>query len=218
MHGPGEAHQRARSFAVEQLASIGSRSRPRLGLLGGTFDPPHAAHLHMARAALGANLVDEVVVIPAGDPWQKVPQTPVADRLAMTRLAFEGEPYCIVDDLETHREGPTFAIDTVFALHSPHLQLRFIIGSDTLALLPTWHRIEELVRLCDFLVVERPGSLLVAPDIEGLHVNLVPGEVFVDASTQIRADIMRTGRRPSELDPAVWRYIAERGLYGVRGG
>lgn len=172
----------------------------------------------MARAVLAADLVDEVVVIPAGDPWQKQPETPAMDRLAMARLAFQHEPYCIVDDIETRRDGPTYAIDTVTTLHSPHLRLSFIIGSDTLALLPTWHRIDELVRICDFLVVKRPGSVPIAPDIEGLRIALVPGEELADASTTVRAEIARTGQRPDEVDPEVWRYIVDHGMYGTRHG
>lgn len=191
--------------------------RQRLGLLGGTFDPPHAAHLHMARGALLAGLVDEVLVIPAGDPWQKEPSTEATDRLAMTRIAFQQESYCLVDDLELRREGPTYAIDTVAILQSPHLQLKYIIGSDTLALLPTWHRIEELVRMCSFLVVKRPGALLVPPDIDGLRIEAVPVEAMEDASTRIRDHISRTGTQPAEVSDDVWQYIVEHGLYGVRG-
>ncbi len=189
-----------------------------VGLLGGTFDPPHAAHVEMARAALLSGLVDEVVVIPAGDPWQKSPGTASNERLAMTRLAFADEPFCIVDDLEICRAGETYTIDTLEALKSPHLRLHYILGSDTLAMLPTWHRIDELVRLCDFLVVKRPGSLLHAPDIAGLHIQAVPTLEQDDASTDLRAEIMRTGVRPSSIKPAVWQYIVEHGLYGVAHG
>ena len=188
----------------------------RLGLLGGTFDPPHAAHVAMARAALLAGLVDEVVVVPAGDPWQKSDVTPAVHRLAMTRLAFANEPYCIVDDLETRRSGSTYAIDTVETLSSPHLQLHYIIGSDTLALLPTWHRVHDLVRMCTFLVVKRPGSTLTPPSLEGLRVEAVPTETMIDASTDIRSHITAQHTRPDGLADSVWSYITEHGLYGVR--
>jgi nicotinate-nucleotide adenylyltransferase len=214
MRDPGEAP--AHSRPTDAAEAPGPR-HPRLGLLGGTFDPPHSAHLQMARAALVAGLVDEVVVIPAGDPWQKAPETPARHRLAMARLAFHDEPYCIVDDIEVRRAGPTYAIDTVTTMHSPHLQLRYIIGSDTLALLPTWHRIDALARLCDFLVVKRPGSLVLAPEIEGLAIELVPGDELADASATIRAEIAHTRQRPSAVAAEVWDYIVDHDLYGVRG-
>ncbi|MHB0928671.1 MAG: nicotinate (nicotinamide) nucleotide adenylyltransferase [Candidatus Nanopelagicales bacterium] len=187
----------------------------RLGLLGGTFDPPHAAHLHMARAVLRAGLVDEVIVIPAGDPWQKQVRTPAGDRLAMTRLAFADEPYCLVDDLETRRQGATYAIDTVETMRSPHLRLKYIIGSDTLALLPSWHRIDELVGLCDFLVIKRPGWLLQPPQLPGLQVEVVPSEELPDASSDIRAALAAGGARPEALDDRVWQYMIEHELYGL---
>ncbi len=217
MRASGAVHDPARASRAGGGANGGQGDRkPRLGLLGGTFDPPHNAHLQMARSALAAGLVDEVVVIPAGDPWQKIPDTPAADRLAMTRLAFHDEPYCIVDDLEVRRQGPTYAFDTVATMHSPHLQLRYIIGSDTLALLPTWHRIEELVRMCSFLVVERPGAFVIAPDVDGLRFEVVPGSESADASTSIREQIPRTRQRPAEVPLTVWEYIVTHGLYGVR--
>lgn len=189
-----------------------------VGLLGGTFDPPHAAHVAMARAALASRLVDEVVVVPAGDPWQKSPGTNALHRLAMARLAFADEPYCVVDAIELGRTGPTYTIDTVNALLSPHLRIHYIIGSDTLAMLPTWHRIEELVELCDFLVVKRPGSLLSPPDIPGLKVQAVPASEMADASTDLRTQIASTQTRPGNVAPAVWEYIVEHGLYGTNHG
>lgn len=186
-----------------------------VGLLGGTFDPPHAAHVAMARAALASRLVDEVVVIPAGDPWQKSPGTAAPDRLALTRLAFADEPFCVVHDLEVQRAGATYAIDTVEAVRTQHTRIHYIIGSDTLALLPTWHRIDELVTLCDFLVVKRPGSLVSPPDIDGLKVQAVPAAEMDDASTDLRDEIARTRTRPESVKPSVWQYIVEHGLYGV---
>lgn len=187
-----------------------------VGLLGGTFDPPHATHVAMARAALASGLVDEVLVVPAGDPWQKSPGTAAAHRLAMTQLAFEGEPDCRVLDIEVQREGATYAIDTVRALASPDLRLRYIIGGDTLALLPTWHGIDALVQLCEFLVVDRPGSPLQPPQLPGLRCAAVPTEQSFDASTSLRSEIATTGQCPAAIEPRVWEYITAHGLYGLR--
>lgn len=188
----------------------------RVGLLGGTFDPPHAAHVAIARAVLAADLVDEVVVIPTGDPWQKSDVTSAADRLAMTRLAFEGEPRCSVSDIEVERSGSTYAIDTLTALTSPDVELRYIIGSDTLAALDTWHRITDVVRLCDFLVVERPGAAIDAPPISQLQFSVVPMDPIDLASTDLRDNLLAGAPRPRVVSDAVWQYIVAHHLYGVQ--
>lgn len=186
-----------------------------VGLLGGTFDPPHAAHVAMARAALASGLVDEVLVVPAGDPWQKQPGTAASDRLAMTRLAFAGEPHCSVIDLELQRAGATYTIDTVEALMRPDMRLHYIIGSDTLSLLPTWYRIAELAQRCDFLVVKRPGWTLNAPDVPGLQTQVVPADEWPETSTDLRAAIANSGQQPPSVADEVWDYILDHGLYGV---
>lgn len=188
----------------------------RVGLLGGTFDPPHAAHVAIARAVLSADLVDEVIVIPAGDPWQKSDVTAAAHRLAMTRAAFINEPHCTVSELEIERSGATYAIDTVTALTSAEVELRYIIGSDTLAQLDTWHRITDVVRLCDFLVVPRPGAASDAPPISQLRYSVVPMDPIDLSSTSVRAGLEAGGPRPSTLPDDVWKYIVTHGLYGVR--
>lgn len=188
----------------------------RIGILGGTFDPPHAAHLGIARAVIAADLVDELLVIPAGDPWQKADVTPIADRLAMTRIAFAGEPLCHVSDLEAQRDGATYAIDTVNALTAPDVQLRFIVGSDTFAKLDTWHRIADVVRLCDFLVVERPGVPLAQPSVSGVSFERVPMPPVDVASTDIREALVSGAPRPRQVPMGVWDYIVANRLYGVQ--
>ena len=187
----------------------------RVGLLGGTFDPPHAAHLALARAALGAGAVDVVFVVPAGDPWQKSTSASAEDRLAMTRIAFRGEPGCEVSDAEVARSGPTYAIDTVRALRALGNAVRYIVGSDALATLPTWHAVDELVGLADFLVVARPGVPVDVPAIPGLTTTVLRSSERDEASRDIRARILATGARPDGIDDGVWSYIVEHGLYGV---
>lgn len=188
----------------------------RVGLLGGTFDPPHAAHVAIARAVLAADLVDEVVVLPAGDPWQKDDAAPAADRLAMARAAFAGEAKCSVSDIEVLRSGATYAHDTLRALTGNDVDLRYIIGSDTLALLPTWRAIDEVVSLCDFLVVERPGYPLAEPAIRGLRFSRVPMSPVDLSSTDVRDGLRAGGPRPRGIADSVWRYIVEHRLYGVQ--
>lgn len=188
----------------------------RIGLLGGTFDPPHSAHVQIARAVLAAGLVDEVLVIPAGDPWQKSDVTPAADRLRMTELAFANEPQCTVSDVEISRSGATYALDTLTALSTDDVQLRYIVGSDTFASLDTWHRITDVARLCDFLVVPRPNSEVTPPPISQISYTTVPMTPIDLSSTEIRDGLLAGGPRPRTVSNAVWSYIVERQLYGVR--
>lgn len=188
----------------------------RVGLLGGTFDPPHAAHVAIARAVLAAGLVDEVLVLPAGDPWQKSEVTPAAHRLAMTRIAFAAEPGCTVSDIEVERTGSTYAFDTVSSLSAEDLELRYIVGSDTLASLDSWHRITDVVRLCDFLVVPRPGAAIDAPPISQLTFSVVPMEPIDLSSTDVRDALVSGGPRPRVISDGVWEYIVLHQLYGVQ--
>ncbi len=188
----------------------------RVGVLGGTFDPPHAAHLALARAALDAGAVDVVYVVPAGDPWQKSTEASAMDRLAMTRLAFADVDGCEVRDLEVNRPGPTYAIDTVRSLRDAGVIVRYLVGSDALASLPTWHRVDALAQLADFLTVARPGVAVETPPIPGLQVTVLPSRERPEASRDIRAHIHATGNRPDGLDDDVWAYIVQHGLYGIR--
>lgn len=188
----------------------------RVGLLGGTFDPPHAAHLAIARAVLAADLVDEVVVVPAGDPWQKSDVTPARHRLAMAQAMFEDEPHCTVSPIEIDRAGSTYAIDTLQSLVSPDVQLRYIVGSDTWSTLNTWHRIDAVAGLCDFLVVERPGYPIADPPIVALRYTVVPTPPLDLASTDVRNDLLAGGSQPRSVPDAVWQVIVRNHLYGVR--
>lgn len=181
----------------------------RVGILGGTFDPPHEGHVAIARAALAAGLVDEVLVVPAGDPWQKAGVTAAAHRLAMTRLAFADQPHVQVSDIEVTRDGPTYAIDTVRAVRAGAAShVSYLLGADALMNLPTWHDIDILVTLCDFVVVQRPGSPLHLPAIAGLQVHTLAMPSLDVSSTQLRA-----GARAA-LPPTVLEYIRTHGLYG----
>jgi nicotinate-nucleotide adenylyltransferase len=127
-----------------------------IGILGGTFDPPHIAHLALAQAAYEQLGLDEILFVPAGIPWQKsgYEVTPAIHRMAMTRLAASTAPYFVVDDREVVRSGPTYTIDTVEELGQDCVLL---VGADALRGVPLWNRADELVDLVSFGVVDRPG-------------------------------------------------------------
>ncbi len=138
----------------------------RIGLFGGTFDPPHIGHLVLARSAAIALDLDEVRLIPSGKPWQKTAlATSAHDRLQMLCAAVRDRPPCPgehwrleVDDREMRREGPTFTIDTLQELraeYGPQAQLVWLMGADQFANLPTWHRWQELLDAVHLAVTSR---------------------------------------------------------------
>ena len=187
----------------------------RLGVLGGTFDPPHVGHLVIAGQVAGALDLDRVVFVVAGEPWQKADFSSAEDRLLMTALAAELHPKFAVSRIEIDRLGPTYTVDTLTALHDFYgagLELFFILGADALKLLPTWHRTESLPDLARFVAVCRPGVEFVVPDGTP-EVARVESPALDISSTGIR-ELVRTGRPIDFLVPeAVRGYIAEHGLY-----
>jgi nicotinate-nucleotide adenylyltransferase len=193
----------------------------RLGVYGGTFDPPHNAHLALAQTALAQLKLDELRIFPTGQAWHKARQpSPAADRLAMARLAFEGLPKVVVDDREIRREGPTYTIDTLLELKAerPGAQLFLIMGADQAAALPSWHRFREILQVAIIAVAGRAQSgpragdfdLDSLPDtgIRRLSMPLQP-----TSATAIR-QLAVTPQGIAHLVPAaVARYIEQHSLY-----
>lgn len=161
---------------------------------------------------LTRNIVDELIVTPAGAPWMRV-VTPVAageDRLEMVKLAVATLPGDIaarikVSDSEIQRAGATFTIDTVLEVkaENPNAQLVLIIGSDAFSTIGQWHRSEELLGLVEVFVVAREG---VGFDIDALSIS----------SSSIREKIESNEDFGSELPESVWSYIKERNLYASK--
>ena len=130
----------------------------RVGIIGGTFDPPHVAHMAVAEAAFRQLKLDTVKFIPAGVPWQKtgIPVTPARHRWAMTLATTSGIPYLVADDREVVRSGSTYTIDTLAELadHAPTL----ILGADAAARLPSWRRADDVLELARIAVAPRFGT------------------------------------------------------------
>ena len=133
---------------------------PRIGVFGGTFDPPHHGHLAAAEWARDQLGLDKVVFVPAGTPPHKRDRarSSAAARLAMTRLAVRGQPGFVVSDLETRRRGPSFTIDTLRALaaREPRAHWYLIVGEDNLAEFATWREPDAILELATLVVALRP--------------------------------------------------------------
>jgi nicotinate-nucleotide adenylyltransferase len=193
--------------------------KARIGLLGGSFDPVHRAHVALGRIALDRLALDRLIWMPAGRAWQKKPGDASGDhRLAMLQLAIEGEPRFEASDLEIRRAGPSYTIDTVAALQSqtPGADWFLVVGQDQYAGLPTWHRWKELLPLVTLAVAGREGHEPEAPaQLQALPHAMVtiPLPAMPISSTAVRARV-RAGAAIADLVPAqVARYIEHQGLY-----
>ena len=200
----------------------------RLGVLGGTFDPIHYGHLDAAAAARAALALDEVLIVPSHAPPHR-PATPHATefhRFALAALAIDGLDGYRVSDMELRRQGPSYTIATLRALHDAGWtpsQLFFILGADAFAELATWHKYPEVLDAANFAIVARPGAALDAAidRVPGARARLgrtlfpVPAMTRDVSSTAIRA---RLAARQSidELVPvSIARHILAHNLYGA---
>jgi len=197
----------------------------RVGILGGTFDPIHIAHLIVAEEARIHLSLEEVVFIPAGEPWLKTehPVSPKELRLQMVRLAVASNPFFRVLALEIERPGPTYTVDTLEILRrewGPTAELYFILGMDTLVDLPRWKEPERVLELCTPVVFARrknSSSVLeeLEPQLPGLQkkVQVLGGPIIDISGTELRRRVMQ-GISIRYLVPLkVEQFIAEHGLY-----
>jgi nicotinate-nucleotide adenylyltransferase len=198
----------------------------RIGLLGGSFDPVHRAHIALAQAALTQMALDEVQLLPAKQPWQKPSLSASTDhRLAMLALAVGARPGLRINDIELSRPGKTYTIDTLEAL-APEHEYFWLLGADQLKNLPTWHRWQEVVSRVTLAVVDRPGTQLEIPlplqhALQNSQASLIhlEFEPMAISSTLLRQALAhRTSGDASPphsdwLEPAVARYIEQHQLY-----
>jgi nicotinate-nucleotide adenylyltransferase len=190
----------------------------RVGIMGGTFDPIHYAHLLEAREVAHRFALDEVMFVPAGQPWQKDGRavSPAEDRYAMTVLATKSNHAFSVSRVEVDRPGPTYTVDTLRELRrafGPKVDLFFILGADALAQIFTWRDASKLFTFAHFVGCSRVGYQLADPGIPGGSVSLVEVSGLPMSSSLIRCRV-RAGQPISHLVPdAVAQYISQHGLY-----
>lgn len=185
----------------------------RVGLLGGTFDPPHKGHFSIAKAAVNSLQLDEVWFIPTYEPPHKTEaSTDSEHRLQMLRLMIAKERNFYIKTIELERKGKSYTIDTMneLLIMYPNFQFYFIIGADQVKSLHKWYRIEELLDKVEFIGVERPGFEW----HETIKVRKLAVPKFDVSSTTIRNHI-REGRSVEQfVHPDVYAYIKEHWLYG----
>lgn len=192
----------------------------RIGLLGGSFDPVHRAHLALAQAALKALKLDRVQLVPAGQPWQRAPLGASAEhRLNMLELATKGLASIEINPIEIHRSGPTYTIETLEALE-PNNEYFWILGTDQLANFCTWHRWQDIAQCVELAVAQRPGSSLTPPHALSQWLSthqrtllVIPFEPLDVSATAIRQRLAQQQSARDLLPKVVEQYIHEHGLY-----
>ncbi|MDO8578173.1 MAG: nicotinate-nucleotide adenylyltransferase [Dehalococcoidales bacterium] len=197
----------------------------KTGILGGTFDPVHIGHLKVAEEVKKRLGLQNVIFVPAGQPWMKSNKTitPVEQRVEMVRLAIAGHPDFELSLSEVNRPGSTYTVQTIREFRRKFgegAEIYFIIGRDGLWRLPQWRSVGQLIKLCRIAVVPRPGFSL--PDMDAMEKQ-VPGlsgsvvlldkpEIDVSA-TEIRRRVAQGVPWKTMVPAPVAEYIKEHGLY-----
>ena len=197
----------------------------KIGIYGGTFNPPHFGHVIAVKEARRALELDRVIVIPAAVPPHKEldgKATPASDRFEMTKLAFQEVEFAVVSDIEIRREGPSYTVDTLWELHEeyPGAVFSLIMGADMFMSIHQWKSAEEifsLSRICGLSrqdnqteeLQKHAGFLL---DRYGASCEVVKNPVVEISSSELREILVRGGESKF-LQPQVYDYIKEKGLY-----
>jgi len=198
----------------------------KLGILGGTFDPVHLGHLILAETAREELALDQVIFVPAGEPWRKQGRsiTPAEHRLAMVKLAVEDIPEFEVSPLEVEQPGPSYTAETLetIAGENPRTELFLLLGEDTLADIPNWYQPQRIAELAVFAAARRRDRTARRGPTDSLAKTL-PGIIerihwlhmpAIDISASAIRERMRTRRSIRFLVPAaVEEYILRHGLY-----
>lgn len=200
----------------------------KIGIYGGTFDPPHLGHMEAARAAATVLGLDKLIFIPAKQPPHKQLSTESAStvqRLEMTRLMADGllmPGVADVSDLELNRSGKSYTVDTLYALKErfPEDEFWLLMGTDMFLTLQTWHRAEEIMKLTGIAAFARTesdsGEMM---NIQGRYLNENYGArvcmIQLPQIREISSTQVRSSKSGEGLWPAVWGYILREGLYGI---
>ncbi|GIN71004.1 nicotinate-nucleotide adenylyltransferase [Bacillus sp. J14TS2] len=187
--------------------------KQRIGILGGTFDPPHFGHLVIANEVLHTLKLDQIAFMPNQEPPHKERKsgTTESDRVRMLELAIGGNPCFVIEKIELERQGKSYSLDTMKMLkkRNPEVEYYFIIGADMVEYLPKWHGIEELVNIVSFIGVNRPKYELQSP-YPVQYVDIPQVDI---SSTLIRERCRQSFSIRYLLPDNVIQYIEEKGLY-----
>jgi nicotinate-nucleotide adenylyltransferase len=207
------------------MGSVTSGGHARVGVLGGTFDPPHIAHLAMGAAAKHTLDLERVVFVPAGDPWRKAGREITAPdvRVRMLRAAVEPLSWAEVSTIEVEREGPSYLSETLTILAQGEpgpTAWWFILGDDALEDMPHWHEPDRIIELAHLALVWRPPVPSELPEAVRARfphiddrIDVVPMSPLLVSATDIRARIAEGRNTEFLLPEAVRAIVDDLGLY-----
>ena len=192
----------------------------RIVVFGGTFDPVHNGHIAIAKCLRDELNPASIVMVPSGRPWlrSKSPVASPSDRLRMVKLAVQNEKQIEVSDVDVARNKTTYSIDTIRDLRSRYgtdCDFVLAIGADAVPDLHRWHRYEELVEECSFVIVQRPGSPLADTTSLPLNTSVIQGPMLNISASSVRSMVERGQfiNTTEVLPELVLAFIIEKGLY-----
>jgi nicotinate-nucleotide adenylyltransferase len=187
----------------------------RIGVLGGTFDPPQNGHIAVAQAVFDLLHLDHVLFVPAGDPWQKNEEASPQQRVDMVNLAIAGHENFSLSTVDVDRPGPTYTVDTLRDLTRtyPSSELFFILGDEAFEGISSWKDYEELASLATFVVVSRHGTQPEVPAKLSPSVNLLEITALPISSTLCRERIEKGLSLEGLVPDTVAEYVEEHQLY-----
>jgi len=190
----------------------------RIGIFGGTFDPPHIGHLVTALEVRHVLALNTMLLVVANEPWQKAdrPMSAAGDRLAMVRAAVADVDGLEASGIEIDRGGPSYTVDTLDGLHgsNPGVELFVVLGADAAAGVTSWERADRLPELATFVVVNRPGAD--PPPADGFRWTAVQVPRLEVSSTDLRRRVVEDRPIDFLVPPGVATCIDERRLYRVK--
>lgn len=196
----------------------------RVGIMGGTFNPIHLGHLVVANEVLNIYKLDEIIFVPSGNPPHKTNlETRALDRYIMTSLATMTNSKFTVSDIETKKEGKSYSLETIKEFHNLYsdTEFYFITGTDAIINLPKWHEPKELLKLCKFIAVLRPGTSQeyamnkieeINRELNG-HIELLHVPMMQISSSDIRDRFKNRISAKYLLPETVEQYILKNNLY-----
>ena len=187
----------------------------RIGILGGTFDPIHLGHLHLAKKVLDRLLLNKVIFIPTNLPPHKknIRVTQARHRYNMIKLAIENYKRFEVSDVELKRKGRSYSVETLKHFrkrYGPAAEIFFITGSDSLTALSKWKSLRRILRLCKFVIVKRPRFKIISTPGEFIVLDIDAKDI---SSTKIRTMIRNSQGTGKFVPKKVEKYIQKHDLY-----